>query len=288
MNPPSDHRKAGSGGVNRPGEIPPDRPSGASGVNRPGENLQLHLQLDGFDGPMDLLLDLARAQKVDIRAISIVALVDQYVAALEGARRLRLEIAAEWLVMAAWLTWLKSRLLLPDEAEPEAEDAEVLAGRLTERLAELDAMRGAAFWLGGQVQLGRDSFARGAPEPLRAVDRSGILADLPALLRAYAAGRRRATAAQPYRPKPRRLFSVAEALERLRRMLGAAPGWTVLQGFLPPGLATPLERRAALASGLLAALEEARGGGLELRHDCAFGPLMIRLATPTGELHHAA
>ncbi len=246
----------------------------------------LALNLEGFEGPLDLLLDLARAQKVDIRRISIVALVDQYVAVLEGARAVRLEIAADWLVMAAWLTWLKSRLLLPDEAEPE-EDAELLAERLTERLAELDRMRHAAFWLGGQVQLGRDSFGRGEPEILRLEDRSGIVADLPALLRAYAAARRRATAAQPYAPKPRRLFSVAEAMARLRALLGSAPGWTVLQGFLPPGLATPLERRAALASGLIAALEEARGGGLELRQDEAFGPLMIRLAQG-GAIGHAA
>lgn len=246
----------------------------------------LALSLEGFEGPLDLLLDLARAQKVDIRRISIVALVDQYVAVLEGARAVRIEIAADWLVMAAWLTWLKSRLLLPEEAEPE-EDATLLAERLTERLAELDRMRHAAFWLGGQVQLGRDSFGRGEPEILRLEDRSGIVADLPALLRAYATARRRATAAKPYAPKPRKLFSVAEALARLRALLGLAPGWMVLQGFLPAGLATPLERRAALASGLIAALEEARGGGLELRQDEAFGPLMIRLAEGAAHGHAA-
>lgn len=245
----------------------------------------MKLALEGFDGPLDLLLELARAQKVDIRGISIVALVDQYVAVLE-ARDVRLELAADWLVMAAWLTWLKSRLLLPEEVEPE-EDAEVLAGRLTERLAELDRMRQAAAWLGGQVQLGRDSFGRGAPEILRVEDRSGIVADLPALLRAYATARRRATAAAPYAPKPRKLYSVADALARLRLLLGRAPGWTVLQGFIPPGLTTPLERRAALAAGLIAALEEARGGALELRQEAAFGPLLIR---PTQEvpLGHAA
>lgn len=276
MTAPSDRMRAqtpqatGAGGVDRPGMAPPD---------------SLTLSLDGFEGPLDLLLDLARAQKVDIRTISIVALVDQYVAVLDGARRVRLELAADWLVMAAWLTWLKSRLLLPEEAEPE-EDAETLAERLTERLAELDAMRRAAFWLGGRVQLGRDTFPRGAPEHLREVDRSGISADLPSLLRAYAAARRRATAARPYQPKPRRLYGVAEALVRLRALLGAAPGWTVLQAYIPPCLGTPLERRAALASGLIAMLEEARGGGLELRQDEAFGPLMIRRARQ--EAAHAA
>ena len=236
----------------------------------------MNLSLDGFDGPLDLLLDLARSQKVDIRRISIVALVDQYIAVLE-AQDIRLELAADWLVMAAWLTWLKSRLLLPEEIEPE-EDAGTLAGRLTERLAELDRMRHAAFWLGGQLQLGRDSFGRGEPEVLRLEDRSGIVADLPALLRAYATARRRATAATPYAPKPRKLFSVAEALARLRALLGRSPGWMVLQGFLPAGLVSPLERRAGLAAGLIAALEEARGGGLELRQDVAFGPLLIRLS----------
>lgn len=236
----------------------------------------LTITLDGFEGPLDLLLDLARSQKVDIRQISISRLVDQYVAVLEGARKVRLELAAEWLVMAAWLTWLKSRLLLPEEAEPE-EDAELLAERLTERLAELDRMRNAAFWMAGQLQLGRDTFARGLPENLRQEDRSGIVADLPALLRAYAAARRRAIAAKPYRPKTRRLFSVAEALERLRAMLGATPGWTELQAYMPASLVTPLERKAALASGLIAALEEARGGRVELRQEIAFGPLMIRL-----------
>lgn len=241
----------------------------------------MKLALDGFEGPLDLLLELARAQRVDIRRISIVALVDQYVAVLE-AQDVRLELAADWLVMAAWLTWLKSRLLLPEEIEPE-EDAQALAGRLTDRLAELDRMRHAAFWLGGQVQLGRESFGRGEPEILRVEDRSGIVADLPALLRAYATARRRATAATPYAPKPRKLYSVAEALARLRALLGRAPGWMVLQGFLPEGLLTPLERRAGLAAGLIAMLEEARGGGLELRQDVAFGPLMLRLA---GEVRH--
>ena len=237
----------------------------------------LTITLDGFEGPLDLLLDLARSQKVDIRQISIIKLVDQYVAVLEGARKIRLELAAEWLVMAAWLTWLKSRLLLPEELEPE-EDPELLAERLTERLAELDRMRNAAFWLSGQLQLGRDTFARGEPENLRQEDRSGLVADLPALLRAYAAARRRAIAAKPYQPKTRRLFSVAEALQRLRALLGATPGWTVLQSYLPESLATPLERKAALASGLIAALEEAKGGRVELRQDALFGPLMIRLA----------
>ena len=241
----------------------------------------LHLRLDGFEGPLDLLLELARAQKVDLERISILALVDQFLAVVEQARRVRLEIAADWLVMAAWLAWLKSRLLLPpEEAEPE-EDPETLAAALAGRLRELERMRAAAAWLNGREYLGRDVFGRGATESLRVEDRSGIAADLPALLQAYAAARRRALARRPYTPKPRRLWTVQDALFRLSRMIGAlpagaVPSWAVLQGFLPDGLADPVERRAALASTLVAALETARGGNVELRQDRDFGPILVR------------
>ncbi len=236
----------------------------------------LHLRLEGFEGPLDLLLELARAQKVDLQRISIVALVDQYIAVLERARAVRLEVAADWLVMAAWLAWLKSRLLLPEEEAPD-EDAEALAGALADRLAELGRMRAAAAWLGARLQLGREVFGRGAPESLTVQDRSGIAADLPALLQAYAAARRRALARRPYAPKPRRLWTVQEALARLSRLVGALPDWAVLHRFLPEGLALdPVERKAAVASTLIAALEAARGGGVELRQDRAFGPILVR------------
>lgn len=244
----------------------------------------LHLRLDGFEGPLDLLLDLARSQKVDLERISIVTLVDQFLAVLEQARRVRLELAADWLVMAAWLAWLKSRLLVPEEAAPD-EDAAALAGSLAARLAELARMREAVRWLAARDLLGREVFARGAPESLRAIDRSGIRADLPALLQAYAAARRRALAQRPYKPPHNKLWTAQEALARLSRLLGAASGqrvpgsfppWATLARFLPDGLAGPLERRAALASTLLAALEAARGGGVELRQDRAFGPILIR------------
>jgi segregation and condensation protein A len=237
----------------------------------------LHLRLEGFEGPLDLLLELARAQKVDLEKISILALVDQYLAVLEEARRVRLELAADWLVMAAWLAWLKSRLLVPEEAGPE-EDPEALALALTDRLVELERMRAAAAWLGARLQLGRELFGRGAPESLKVEDRSGISADLPALLQAYAAARRRALARRPYTPKPRKLWSVQEALARLGRLVGALPGWAVLQRFLPDGLVDPVERRAALASTLVAALETARGGAIELRQERAFGPILVRAA----------
>ena len=241
----------------------------------------LHLRLDGYEGPLDLLLDLARSQKLDLGTISIVALVDQYLKVIEQARGLRLEIQAEWLVMAAWLAWLKSRLLLPRE-EAGAEDPEAIAERLTDRLAELERMRAGAAWLAARPQLHRDLFPRGAPENLTVEDRSGIRADLSALCQAYVAGRRRAIAKRPYRPKPRRLWSVQEAISRLGRVLGELPSWAVLQHFLPDGEVgaelDSVERRTALASTLVAGLELARGGGLELRQERAFGPIMLRRA----------
>ncbi len=248
----------------------------------------LLLDIDGFQGPLDVLLELARAQKVDIRSISIVALVDQYLAVIEGARGVRIELAADWLVMAAWLAWLKSRLLVPEEERgPEEEDPLLAAARLTERLAELDRMRAAAEWLGRRAQLGRETFARGAPESLRVEDRTGLVTDLTTLLRAYAAARRRAVATRPFTPKPRRLWSVAEALGRLRALLGElGPGWATLSRFLPADMLSPLDRRAALASTLVAALEAARGGGVELRQDRAFGPIHLRKGE--GELPNVA
>nr|WP_246603106.1 ScpA family protein [Falsiroseomonas tokyonensis] len=244
----------------------------------------MHLRLDGYEGPLDLLLDLARAQKLDLAGISIVALVDQYLAVIEQARGMRLELQAEWLVMAAWLAWLKSRLLLPKEEAGPEEDPEALASRLTDRLAELEAMRAGAAWLGQRPQLGRDVFGRGAPENLTVEDRSGLRADLSALCQAYVAGRRRALALRPYRPKPRKLWSVQEALGRLSQLLGDMPSWAVLQRFLPEGTELDtVERRAALASTLIASLEMARGGGLDLRQDRAFGPILLRKAEPAGK-----
>ncbi|MCK8783818.1 segregation/condensation protein A [Roseomonas sp. NAR14] len=243
----------------------------------------LHLRLEGYEGPLDLLLDLARAQKVDIARISILALVDQYLAVIDGMRAVRLEVAADWLVMAAWLAWLKSRLLLPEDEKKPEEDAEALAGALAGRLATLEAMRAAARWLGARPQLGHELFARGSAERLVEEDRSGIRAELPALLQAYAAARRRALARRPYQPKQRRLWSVQEALARLSRAVGEMPSWAVLQRFMPAGFEDPVERRAALASTLIAGLELARSGGVELRQDRAFGPILLRRRTPGEE-----
>jgi segregation and condensation protein A len=236
----------------------------------------LVLRLEGFEGPLDLLLDLARAQKVDLAKISILALVEQYLAVIEGARRVRLELAADWLVMAAWLTWLKSRLLLPEGGE--SEEGEQAADVLAARLRDLSTIRAAAVWLSGRPQLGQDVFARGAPEDHTEIDRSRLALDLGSLIRSYLFAMRRRTGARGYQPRPLSLWSVRDALERLGVLLGRLPDWTALDRFLPEPLASPLEHRAALASTLLAGLELARSGDVRLRQEQEFGPILVRRA----------
>ncbi len=232
------------------------------------------LRLDGYEGPLDLLLELARTQKVDLQRISMLQLVEQYLAAVDGVRP---ELAADWLVMAAWLAWLKSRLLLPDPLAPE--EGEAAADLLQARLAELAEMREAAAWLQARPMLGRDVWARGAPEPLCEVDRSGLSLDLGQLLGAYLACGRWRTRRRVYRPPPQRFLSVSEAVQRLRRLLGDGAEWRGLDRFLP-GLAgseaADRPRRAALAALLVAGLELARDGVLELRQEQPFGPVLLR------------
>ena len=205
-------------------------PMSASDAHDPDSLL---LQLEGFEGPLDLLLDLARAQKVDLAKISILSLVEQYLAVIEGARRIRLELAADWLVMAAWLTWLKSRLLLPEGSEA-AEDGELAADILAARLRDLQAVRAGAVWLAARPQLGQDVFARGAPEDHTEIDRSRLALDLASLVRAYLVGVRRGVATRRYQPRPLSLWSVKDALQRLAALLGSVPDWTSLEP-LPAG-----------------------------------------------------
>jgi segregation and condensation protein A len=244
----------------------------------------LLLRLEGFEGPLDLLLDLARGQKVDLAKISILSLVEQYLAVIESARRVRLELAADWLVMAAWLTWLKSRLLLPPGSE-QAEEAEAAADVLAARLRDLQAMRAAALWLSSRPLLGQDVFARGAAEDFTETDRSGLAADQGALVRGYLAALRRKAATTRYKPAPPSLWSVKDALGRLAALVGSLPDWSSLEAFLPETLSAPLERRAALASTLVASLELARGGALRLRQERPFGPIAVRAETQGAGTH---
>jgi segregation and condensation protein A len=242
------------------------------------ETDSLLLQLEGFEGPLDLLLDLARTQKVDLAKISILSLVEQYLAVIEGARRIRLELAADWLVMAAWLTWLKSRLLLPEGSEA-AEEGEVAADILAARLRDLQAIRAGAVWLTARPQLGHDVFGRGAPEDHTEIDRSRLALDLASLVRGYLLGVRRGVTPRRYQPRTLSLWSVKDALQRLAALLGSVPDWTSLDHFLPDTLGGgPLEHRAALASTLLAGLELARSGGARLRQEWDFGPILVRRA----------
>jgi segregation and condensation protein A len=259
--------------------------SGLSDAAASSESVDtLLLKLEGFEGPLDLLLDLARAQKVDIAKISILALVDQYIAVIEGARKVRLELAAEWLVMAAWLTWLKSRLLVPAGTD-EPEDAEQAAELLTGRLQALELIRAAAAWLGRRPILGLDVFALGCREDHIVVDRSRLVIDQAAFLASYLRAVRRGTKTVTYQPRKLTWFTVQDALKRLASLLGRMPDRSSLERFLPELLGGPLERRAAMSSLLIAGLELARGGELHLRQQEAFGPILVGRGGQPAEDH---
>ena len=237
------------------------------------EDGALYLALDGWEGPLDLLLDLARRQKVDLRAISILALVDQYLGYIERAEALKLELAADYLVMAAWLAYLKSALLLPKE-EQEEPSAEELALRLQTRLARLGAMREAAARLMARDRIDRDVFLRGAPEGLATAWKTRWRCDQFALIEAYSRVRAR-TAPVVHMVRERPVMTLDSALSRVSAMLGVALEWMRLEEFLPPYADAQL-RRSALASSFVAALELARLGKVELAQNEVFGPLRLR------------
>ncbi len=238
---------------------------------------QLLLRFEGFEGPLDLLLELARAQKLDLARISILALAEQYLDVIENAKALHLELAAEWLVMAAWLAWLKSRLLVPSDPL-ESEQAIEAENILTARLQILQAMRAAAAWLSSRPILGRDVFGRGVREKFTSQRQSWLVPELPALLRAYRDALRRNFAKRSYIPPKFKLWRIQDALQRLAAMLDGLPDWRGLEEFLPPHVTTPLERRAALASTLVAGLELARAGKLRLRQQEPFGQVWLHPA----------
>ncbi len=237
----------------------------------------LIIDVDGFEGPLDLLLALARDQKVDLARVSILALAEQYLRFIREARRLRLELAADYLVMAAWLAYLKSRLLLPD-IEDDEPSGEELAEVLAYRLRRLEAMRESAAKLMNRNRLGRDIFPRGQPEGITAIRKSAYGAELIDLLKAYA-DRRQRTVPVSYVMRTREVWPLVDAREALTRMLGPAAGdWAPIDALLSEYLETGVDRVSVLASGFAASLEMVREGEAELRQDRHFAPLMLRSA----------
>jgi segregation and condensation protein A len=237
---------------------------------------QFLLDLDGYEGPIDVLLALARDQKVDLTKLSILDLADQYLEFVARARRLRLELAADYLVMAAWLAYLKSKLLLPEpEGEGEPTGAE-LAAALAYQLQRLEAMQDAGARLMGRAQLGRDIFPRGAPESIRIVAKPVYQLTLYELLRAYGNHVTRQQLPQTLHILPMELYSMDDAMKRLGDMLGHMPDWTVLTSFMPAEFKSALQRRSAIAATFAASLEMVRSGRAQLRQDGTFGPIFLR------------
>lgn len=239
------------------------------------ETERLVLHMDGFEGPLDLLLSLAREQKVDLAALSILELVEQYIAFIRDAERLKLEVAADYLVMACWLLYLKSRLLLPKEDDAQEPTADELAMRLQLRLQRLDAMRECGAQLMGRDRLGRDVFARGAPETVVTSRRRIFATDLYALLHAYGqVERRRQMTGITIRTRP--VFALEDAIARLSDLIGAHHHWADLMSFLPAAIRDPALYRSAVASHFVASLELARRGVADIDQREVFGPLYVR------------
>jgi segregation and condensation protein A len=258
-------------------------PFDAAQVERATDEPMLIVDVDGFEGPLDLLLTLARHQKVDLAKISILALADQYLTFIEAARKVRLELAADYLVMAAWLAYLKSRLLLP---EPETLDGEPtgaqMAAALAFQLQRLEAMRDVAGKLMALPQLGHDFFGRGAPEPIPVVRMPVYSVKLYDLLRAYGAIANRKQGGM-LRILPTDIYSMDDALQRLGEMLGQSLDWQALFSFLPPDWREGLRGRSAVAATFAATLEVVRSGRAELRQDGTFGPIYLRPVQVTKE-----
>jgi segregation and condensation protein A len=236
----------------------------------------LIVDVDGFEGPLDLLLTLSRTQKVDLRRISVLHLAQQYLAFVERAKALRLELAADYLVMAAWLAFLKSRLLLPPDPTEEGPSGEDLAAHLAFQLERLQAMRDCAARLMGRDRLGRDFFARGLPEDVTRRLETRYTATLLDLMQAYARIRTR-DEFRPYVMDRDAIFTMEQALERLRGLIGFAGTWTDIVSYLPEGFTSdPARRRSATASTFAAALELVKEGRAELRQSEIFAPLELR------------
>ena len=255
----------------------------ATAVAAPEE--MLFVAVDGFEGPLDLLLTLARNQKVDIAKISILKLADQYLEFIESAKTMNLELAADYLVMAAWLAYLKSRLILPQPPNADGDPtADELATRLRWRLQRLEAMRQAAARLMGGDRLDRDVFERGDPEPINIIKLRTYKDSLYDLLTAYATQRVKKMGGKSYRPVHAPVLAIEEARERLERMLGRIPDWSMLERLIPFEWSGGVRRRSAVASTLLACLELARDGKVEIRQMAPFEQIFVRdRVAPTAE-----
>ncbi len=238
----------------------------------------LVVALEGFEGPIDLLLSLAREQKLDLAKMAILPLAEQYLAFIANARSLRLEVAADYLVMAAWLAFLKSRLLLPVEKPTAGEpNPAEMAEALRFQLLRLEAMQKAARQIQERPLLGVDVFMRGAPEEIEVEEKPVYFLPIQDLLSALAAPMRRRPA-PTYSIAPMRLYSMEESVERLRERLGISPDWGTLQAFMPQVKydAPPLERRSAVASSFAAVLELVKNGEIECRQDGTYAPIYLR------------
>ena len=244
-------------------------------VDRTLSDPDFTVDVDGFEGPLDLLLAMARTQKVDLAKISILQLAEQYLEFVEKVRKLRLELAADYLVMAAWLAYLKSKLLLPAPDEGPEPSGEELAAQLAFRLQRLEAMRDAANKLINRNRLGQDIFARGDPEPVIVSKKSNYSTNLFDLLSAYAQQRQRESVSHITVAK-RDVWSLAEARAIITRLLGKLEDWTPLDAFLIDYMSTPQERASVLATSFAASLELVREGQLEMRQTDTFAPLYMR------------
>jgi segregation and condensation protein A len=244
-------------------------------ADRGSDEPAMVVDVEGFEGPLDLLLALARQQKVDLAKISILALAEQYLTFIEAARKLRLELAADYLVMAAWLAYLKSRLLLPEPATPDGPSAEDMANALAWRLKRLEAFREVSSQLMGRPQLQRDVFRRGDPEPIADIKHPQWTATLYDLLSAYAKQRSQ-SAFNHVQFKKRSVWALQEAREILERLIGAAGDWAPLDKYLMEYLVEPSMRATVMASSLAATLELVREGALEVHQQSAFAPIYLR------------
>ena len=241
------------------------------------ESDALFVDVDGFEGPLDLLLQLARNQKVDLRKISVLALAEQYLLFIARAKTLRIELAADYLVLAAWLTFLKSRLLLPRDPDDEGQSGEELAAHLAFQLERLAAMRDSAAKLMARDQKGRDFFVRGIPEDVTRVRRVRYTASLLDLMQGYARVRTR-DEFRPFTFVREHVMTLEHALERMRGLIGYAGEWTDLMSYLPEGWdADPKRRRSATASHFAASLELAKGGAIQIRQSETFAPIHIKV-----------